>query len=113
MIVRNAESVTGHPVSEGGAEGVTFRMVIGEADDAPSFCMRHFTVAPGGRTPRHQHAWEHEVYVLAGRPTVWTEQGERELAPGDAALIAPDELHQFQNRTYEDVEFLCLVPRTD
>ena len=41
------------------AKGVTGRVVIGKADKADNFCMRVFTLAPGGHTPRHSHEWEH------------------------------------------------------
>ena len=32
--------------------------------------MRQFELAPGGHTPRHTHAHEHEVFVLEGAGVV-------------------------------------------
>ena len=43
--------------------------------------------------------------MLAGRPTLRTPEGERELAPFDAAFfpIGPDGAHQIRNDTAETV----------
>ena len=58
--------IEGKAVTEAGAEGVTIRVLMGDNVGAPTFTMRHFEIAPGGRTPFHAHAWEHEVYILSG-----------------------------------------------
>ena len=111
MEMRAAESVPANPVSEQGAEGVTVRVLIGPNQNAPNFNMRFFEVDSGGNTPLHTHAWEHEVYVLAGQGIVRTAQGDNEVSPGDCVYIAPDEQHQFVNAGSEPLKFLCIVPR--
>ncbi len=113
MKIRKADEVTGHKVDLSGASGVIFRSLIGEEDGAPNFHMRQFNVAPGGHTPKHQHDWEHEVYILAGRGVVPTTDGERQVAPGDCVFVEPGELHQFINTGDEELKFLCLVPKKD
>ena len=70
MLVRRTEEVEPVEVTEGGAKGVKMRVMLGEPEGAPHFIMRHFTVDPGGSTPRHSHSWEHEVYVLKGSGAV-------------------------------------------
>lgn len=112
MIVRQADQVPGVAVRMDGAEGITFRMLIGGEQGAPNFYMRQFTVAPGGHTPRHSHAWEHEVYVLAGRGAVWGPDGETPLAAGDCVFVPPYEEHQFLCTGGGELKFLCLVPDT-
>jgi quercetin dioxygenase-like cupin family protein len=111
MKIAKADEIAARPVGAEGAEGVQIRLLIHEADGAPTFYMRQFTVAPGGHTPRHEHDWEHEVYVLAGRGAVWTEDGEQPVAAGDCVFVPPDETHQFRNTGPDDLKFLCLVPR--
>ena len=60
---------------------------MGDNVGAPNFTMRHFEVAPGGRTPFHAHPWEHEVYVLSGTGKVRQKGGER--APSEAGGNPP------------------------
>ncbi|MBN1458335.1 MAG: cupin domain-containing protein [Armatimonadetes bacterium] len=74
--------------------------------------MRLFEVAPGGNTPFHDHAWEHEVYVLKGEAEVVSEAGARPISEGDAVLVEPGEKHQFRNVGDDTVKFLCMIPLT-
>jgi len=112
MKIRKADDVPAEPVRAEGAKDVEIRLLIHEAEGAPNFYMRQFTVAPGGQTPEHTHAWEHEVYVLAGEGTAVTPDGERPVAVGDCVYVAPGDNHQFRNTGAAEMKFLCLVPKT-
>ncbi|MCD6365427.1 MAG: cupin domain-containing protein [Planctomycetes bacterium] len=112
MKVQKADDVVARAVNVEGARNVTIRVLIGPDDGAPTFNMRQFTLAPGGCTPRHQHEWEHEVYILAGEGTVLTPQGDKPIAAGDCIFVPGDELHRFTNTADGELKFLCLVPRT-
>ena len=111
MKVKRAEDVDAAAVEMQGASGVALRMLIGPDDGAPNFNMRMFEVAPGGHTPSHSHAWEHEVYVLTGQGAVRTPDGDHAVTGGHCVLVPPDEQHQFVNTGAEALRFLCLVPR--
>ena len=94
-----------------------------DPDDADGFRSGMFRVGPdlGARQtgatvyelppgeavcPYHYEYGEEEwVLVLTGRPTLRTPEGERELAPFDAAFfpIGPDGAHQIRNDTAETV----------
>src|SRR5258708_1652614 len=88
MLVRNREQV--EPVTYSGeAHGVEMRPLITQAEGAPRFGMRVFTLEPAGHTPYHAHEWEHEVYVLAGTGVVRSKDGERPLQAGDSLFVAP------------------------
>ncbi len=69
-----------------------------------------YEVAPGASTwPLHiHHANEEMAIVIAGRPTLRTLDGERELAPGEivAFPVGPDGAHRLDNRTDEPVRVL-------
>lgn len=93
-----------------GAAGVRMRMLIGPADGAETFHMRHFEVAPGGHTPHHAHDYEHEVLILSGRGTVKGDAGERPCQAGDVVWMPPNEKHQFVNTGDVPLEFICLIP---
>ncbi|MHC4917760.1 MAG: cupin domain-containing protein [Planctomycetota bacterium] len=105
------DKVAAQPTTEAGAEGVNVRWLISEDDGAPHFYMRRFEVEPGGRTPHHSHAWEHEVYVLEGKGTLHCEGGEYPFEPDDVIFLAPGEKHYFAADGSTGAVFLCLIPR--
>ncbi len=110
MKVVRSGHVAAQVVEDEGAKGTTVRWLIGRPDGAPNFAMRVFEVEPGGSTPLHQHAWEHEVYILEGTAEVVTEEGPAAVSPGDAVLVLPEERHQFRNTGDSTAKFLCMVP---
>ncbi|MCA9291710.1 MAG: cupin domain-containing protein [Phycisphaerales bacterium] len=112
MHIRRADDTPGVPMQMEGVKDVTMRMMVGRADGAPNFSMRHFTVAPGGHTPRHQHDYEHEIYVVSGHARVEHDGTFHELAAGDVLFVEPNALHQFVNTGPDAFTFLCLVPTT-
>ncbi len=70
-----------------------------------------FEVPPGEAAyPYHWHLAEEEVVVVvAGRPSLRTPGGWRELAPGEVVsfLVGERGAHQLVNRTAETVLFLA------
>ena len=111
MKIKTADDMEAKPVEVEGAEDVTIRLLVHEADGAPNFYMRQFNIAPGGHTPRHTHDWEHEVYILQGAAGVWSLEGERAARAGDCVFVPPNEEHQFRNTGLEELKMLCLVPK--
>lgn len=110
MKVMNYKDVEAEKVDEEGAEDVTIRWLITAKDEAPTFSMRHFEVAPGGYTPLHSHPWEHEVFILHGQGTVVRGGKDVPLREGDLVFIPPGEEHQFKNQTDSPMTMLCLIP---
>ncbi len=112
MLVREYTEVEERRVEAEGAEGVSIRVLVGPEEGAPGFVMRRFSVVPGGHTPFHSHEWEHEVYVLSGRGEAMSADGPAPLGPGTTVFVEPGERHNFVNTGGEDLEFICVVPRT-
>jgi quercetin dioxygenase-like cupin family protein len=110
MLVRHADEMQGTAVEMEGAQRVAMRLMVGRADGAPNFALRHFTVAPGGHTPRHRHDYEHEVYVVQGEGRVEQDGETHDLRPGDVTFVKPNALHQFVNTGDGPFKFLCIVP---
>lgn len=110
MKVVHYQQIASAPVEMDGAVGCRIRCLIGEADQAPSFTMRQFEVAPGGHTPKHAHAYEHEVFVLDGTGVVLEGDQEHALRPGSVVFVPPGAMHQFRNTGGEPLVFLCLIP---
>lgn len=113
MILKKPDSVENKPVAMAGAQNVCMQLLCGPDDGCPNFAMRKFTVAPGGCTPRHQHDYEHEVYILAGEGVVFGNGKEQRIKAGDSMYVPANEVHQFRNDAAAgagSLEFLCLVP---
>lgn len=110
MRVINPNEMAAQPVTEEGASGVSIRWLISRPEGAPNFAMRHFELAPGGYTPLHTHAWEHEAFILEGAGEVTTADGPVAVKAGDAVYVAPEELHQFRNTGDGVMKMLCLIP---
>lgn len=110
MKIVHCKEVQTAPVQIEGAVNCRMSCLIGPDDAAPSFSMRQFDIAPGGYTPKHTHAHEHEVFVLEGSGVVVQGNREHPLGPGNAVLVAPNEVHQFRNTGTGSFKFLCLIP---
>lgn len=107
---RAVESVPSRAVTDDGAARIEIREVFTDREGAPTFAMRRFDVAPGGHTPFHVHAWEHEVYILEGEGELRTEDGVRRFHAGDALLVRPNVRHQFAGTQTGTMRFLCMIP---
>ncbi len=97
MKVIHYDEIEAAPVETEGAANCRMCCLIGPDDEAPSFSMRRFELAPGGHTPKHAHAYEHEVYVLEGTGVVLEGEREHPLRPGSAVYVPPNQVHQFRN----------------
>jgi quercetin dioxygenase-like cupin family protein len=95
-----------------GAEGAWKQQPLGNADGAPVYAYRVFTVEPGGHTPFHHHPYEHMNYVIEGQGALVNENGEETLLKaGDFALVNPDEKHQYRNKGDVPFKMICGVPK--
>jgi quercetin dioxygenase-like cupin family protein len=108
MLVRNYRDVEAETSED--AKGVTVRWVVAKRDGAPRFAMRVIDVQPGCATPHHEHWWEHEVFVLAGKGVVKGKGGDKEISEGAVVFIPGEEKHQFVNTGADVLRFLCMVP---
>jgi uncharacterized cupin superfamily protein len=82
---------------------------LGDVFGLTKFGVNLTRIAPGGETALlHVHSKQEEfVYVVEGRPTLVTDQGEVQLEPGMCTGFAPNGLaHQLVNRTGADVFIL-------
>tara|TARA_E500000318_G_scaffold14854_8_gene15209 strand:- start:54733 stop:55110 length:378 start_codon:yes stop_codon:yes gene_type:complete len=111
-LIRNIHDTEMSPVQMDGVKGASMSVMIGRDDNAPHFAMRSFAVEPGGYTPKHQHDYEHEVYVVSGQASVLLDGSQHDLKSGDTVLVPANELHQFSvpETATEPFRFLCFVP---
>ena len=92
-------------------KGVELRPLITEKDGARHFAMRLFRLEPGGHTPFHVHAWEHEVFVVSGSGKIVLDRREESITEGDAVFVEPNELHQFVNDSKAGMRMICVIPK--
>lgn len=80
-----------------------------------NFGVNHTRLAPGAQSAlMHRHTTQDEfIYVLEGRPTLRTGDGEVQLCPGMCAgFPAGGDCHHIVNATDEDVVLLEIGDRT-
>jgi len=111
MIVKKYQHTPAEDVTMPGAEAVTIRWLLGKDSPAPNFYLRLFEVQPGGHSPYHTHAMEHEIFILEGQGRINAKGVQYAVSAGSFALVEPNEEHQFENTGKSVLKFLCLVPR--
>ncbi|CAG0975437.1 hypothetical protein RHDC4_01554 [Rhodocyclaceae bacterium] len=89
---------------------------LGEVFGLANFGVNLTRILPGGSSAlRHAHATQDEfIYVLSGHPTLITDRGETELAPGMCAgfRAGSGDGHQIVNRGREEVLYLEVGDRS-
>jgi quercetin dioxygenase-like cupin family protein len=75
MVIHESEAKSRAVYGEG-LQNVSKKILVGPRQGFAGY-LRQFTVEPGGHTPYHQHDWHHVVYVLEGRGSLRTEEGEQ------------------------------------
>lgn len=89
--------------------------VLGDQFGLRNFGVNQTTLAPGGESAlMHRHSRQDEfIYILVGRPTLVTDRGDVQLAPGMCAgFPASGIAHQLVNRTGDPVVYLEIGDRT-
>jgi len=110
MKITNLQECERFNVTMEGASGATRQVPIGQADGAPNFSIRVFTLEPGGHTPHHQHESEHLNYILEGSGVAVEGETPRPISAGDFVLVTPHERHQYRNTGSTPLVFMCMVP---
>ena len=112
MKVNHHTDIELKPVEMEGAANTKVRQLIGQNVSAANFAMRMFEIEPGGHTPRHQHDYEHEIYVLEGEGTVVEGETQHSLKAGDVVYVHPNDIHQFRNNGSATMKMLFLIPNS-
>lgn len=111
MKIKNYTDINATIFDHGPAKGVAGRVVIGKNDGAENFCMRLFEIAPEGYSPRHAHAWEHEMFIHAGYGEIFGNGQWNPVEPGNAVFVSPNEEHQVKNTGAAPLILVCLIPK--
>ena len=111
MKVKHLTDVDEEIVIKANSTKTTVRWLITEDDGAKGFATRRFEIQPGGQVGLHDHAEDHQIYVLQGKCHLIDENGNTvELKNGDVIYIPPNEKHGFENHGDETFAFICVIP---
>jgi quercetin dioxygenase-like cupin family protein len=110
MKINHFSEIEETPVHDPDVAGVSRRVLISAADNAPNFTMRLFHVEPGGYTYHHSHDFEHEIFIIEGEGEAINKYGSKPFQAGYAIFVEPNEVHQLKNTGKTQMSFLCLVP---
>jgi len=114
MEIRKNNEVIANNVMMEGARDVKMKILIGPGEGSDGIIMRHFTVAPGGNTPYHQHNYEHVIKIEKNSGIAVDKDGnEHVISQGQSLFVKPNEMHQFRNPYNEEFEFLCIIPNPE
>jgi quercetin dioxygenase-like cupin family protein len=110
MKVEDSKNIAKMPVEHEGAKDTEIRWLISKEDGAENFAMRMFELQPGGHTPLHTHAHEHEVFVIEGQGVFVCEGQENEFSAEFVIFVPGGKEHQFRNTGNSVLRMLCLIP---
>jgi len=110
MKIEKSGNINKCSVEVEGAKDVEVRWLISKADGAENFAMRMFELQPGGYTPLHIHAHEHEVFVIEGQGIFVYEGQEHQFGTEHVIFVPPDKEHQFKNTGDSVLRMLCIIP---
>ncbi len=115
MYVSHIEDVPKEKVDMEGIDGertkgVWIQWLIREEQGAENYALRLFTMEPGGIIPKHQHPWEHEIFVLEGEGIIGAGDREVRVKAGKFLYIEPDVPHWYRNESDGEFKFLCIIP---
>ena len=114
VVPRNKKSVYPEPFASrmAGRE----KRVLGDLFGLSNFGVNLTRLAPGAMSAlRHAHTRQDEfIYVLRGRPSLYTDEGKTVLEPGMCAgfKAGSGNAHHLINETAEQVEYLEIGDRT-
>jgi len=110
MYLGHIDDVKKEKVKMEGTSGTYIQWLISKRQGAENYAMRLFTLEPGGKIAKHQHPWEHEIYVLQGEGKIGAGEEEVVAKAGNFLYIEPDVPHWYENTGTGDMKFLCIIP---
>ena len=91
------------------SHGEVLYELVGRAGGATGHSLAHVVVPPAKASLAHHHQVSEETYyVLEGRARMQLDGQEFEMAPGQACLILPGQVHQIFNAGDDALEFLVI-----
>lgn len=84
--------------------------LVGKAENANNFAIRHYELAAGGVSHLEEHPYDHGLIILHGSGEVLLGEDVSPIAAGDVVYISPDHRHQVRNTGEQPLQFFCIIP---
>ncbi|WP_320129123.1 cupin domain-containing protein [uncultured Sphaerochaeta sp.] len=110
MFVSHRDEIAKRKLEGKGIKEVTKQVLVGPDQGWKDHVLRMFTLGKGGFAPLHSHPWEHIIYAVEGKGTLFMDGKEYPLTPGSTAYINANLQHQVLNAGDQNFVFLCIVP---
>jgi quercetin dioxygenase-like cupin family protein len=110
MFVSHRNSIDKKELTGSAMSNVAKQVLVGPEQGWKDHVMRMFTLAEAGFTPRHHHDWQHIIYVVEGRGTLFLDGTDHLLTAGSVAYVPNGAEHQLMNTGSEIFVFICIVP---
>ena len=76
--------------------------------------MRKFELLPNAVIGIHNHAWEHEMFLIEGKMALLDENNNKDLIQSEEFIfMPPDEPHGYTNESQEKAVFICMIPNSN
>ena len=109
MIIKKKKDFSPQLKDDENMKDVKYYPMLTAGDGTPNFAMRLFEIGPEGYTPRHQHSWEHEVYIIRGDGYAVKGEEKIKVEKDSFIFVEPSELHQLQAGK-NGMAIICVVP---
>jgi quercetin dioxygenase-like cupin family protein len=111
MKLKKLKNISSEDITDYGSTGTTIQWIWSRDDHVPNFFLRRFIITPGNQIGLHNHAEEHEIFILNGEGLVFNDAGEEyHIEPEDTLYVPPNEPHGYKNTGQTDLIFLCIIP---
>jgi len=111
MFVSHRDTIEKKRLDNPAVHNVTKQVLVGPEQGWEDHVMRMFTLDKGGYAPRHSHEWQHILYIVEGKGTLFMDGENHPLTPGSTAYVPGGIEHQILNAGDENFVFICIVPQ--
>lgn len=91
-------------------KNVQKQVLIGGAQGWESHVMRMFTLGRDGFSPKHNHPWDHMVYIVKGEGLIHIDGTDYPVTGDSVAFVPGGTEHQFLQSGKDELVFMCIVP---
>lgn len=112
MHVGHIKDVEKEDIPVEGIKGTKIQWLLSEKESVPHFYMRYITLEPGGVIPLHSHEVIHEMFIVKGKGSVLSEDGETPFEAGNFVYMPSGEIHGTKNTGNTVLEFICCVNKS-
>lgn len=112
MKIKRLKDISSEDVTDYNSTGTAIQWIWSKDDNVPNFFLRRFVITPGNQIGLHNHAEEHEIFILEGEGLVFNDSGEKfHIKPEDTLFVPSNEPHGYKNTGQTNLVFLCIIPR--